>query len=151
MIDIRPATPDDAPRLAELRWEFRAGRDAPVETRDAFVARCAAWMRRELAPGGSWRAWVAVIDGVVEGQVWLDMLDKVPNPIAERERHAYLSNLYVTPAARGGIGVQLLETALAWAKAEDVDRVVLWPSKKSVSLYERHRFTRDGDVMEMTC
>jgi GNAT superfamily N-acetyltransferase len=151
MIDIRPATPDDAPRLAELRWEFRAGRDAAVETRDAFVARCAAWMRRELAPGGSWRAWVAVIDGAIEGQVWLDTLEKVPNPIAERERHAYLSNLYVTPAARGGVGVQLLETALAWAKAGDVDRVVLWPSKKSVSLYERHGFARDRDVMETTC
>src|SRR6185436_14386609 len=101
MIDIRPATPDDAPALAELRWEFRAGRDPAVETRDAFVERCTGWMRRELAAGDPWRAWVALAGGRIVGQVWLDTLYKVPNPIAERERHAYLSNLYVTPDERG--------------------------------------------------
>lgn len=152
MTTIRPATRDDAWALAELRWEFRAGRGAPlVEDHDGFVARCAGWMRRELIAQTPWRAWVAERDGQRVGQVWLDTLHKVPNPIGERERHAYLSNLYVTPAARGGIGTQLLEAALAWARDNGVDRVVLWPTSDSASLYLRHGFRREGDVMELTC
>jgi GNAT superfamily N-acetyltransferase len=151
MTTIRSATRDDAWALAELRWEFRAGRDRAVEDRDAFLARCAGWMRRELIAQEPWRAWVAVRDDRRIGQVWLDTLRKVPNPIGERERHAYLSNLYVTPDARGGVGTQLLETAIAWARDNGVDRIVLWPSAESASLYLRHGFARAGDVMELTC
>lgn len=150
VIGIRDALADDAPALAELRWEFRAGRDAAVETHDAFIERCAAWMRRELTTGTHWRAWVAVRETRIVGQAWLNTLAKIPNPIGERERHAYLSNLYVQPAERGGIGTKLLETVLAWTAANGVDRVVLWPSERSVTLYLRHGFTRDGDVMELT-
>lgn len=149
MIHVRRATPDDAPALAELRWEFRAGRDPAIEAHDAFIDRCTAWMRQEL-DGVQWRAWAAVDDsGTIVGQVWVDLIQKVPNPIGERERHAYLSNLYVKPDARGGAGTPLLETALEWARENAIDRVVLWPTKRSVTLYRRHQFTREGDVMEL--
>ena len=146
--EIRPATPDDARILAELRWEFRAGRDPAVEERQAFVDRCAAWMARELA-GTAWRAWVAHQSGRIIGQVWVNLIQKLPNPIDERERHLYLSNLYVQPTARGGVGTALLETALEWAGVNGVDRVILWPSARSVGLYTRHQFRRDADVMEL--
>jgi GNAT superfamily N-acetyltransferase len=149
--EVRAALPDDAPDLAELRWEFRTGRVPAVEPRDRFIERCTDWMRRELTAGHPWRAWVAVSDGGIVGQVWLYTLQKLPNPIAEREHHGYVSNLYVRPAARGGVGTRLLQAALAWAKANGTDRVVLWPTERSVALYTRHGFTRDGDVMELTC
>jgi GNAT superfamily N-acetyltransferase len=150
MVDVREATAADAAALAELRWEFRAGRAAPVESREAFIARCSQWMARELA-SGAWRAWVAVADGRIVGQVWVDLLEKVPNPVGERERHAYVSNLYVRPDQRGGVGTRLLGATITWAKQSAVDRIVLWPTTRSVSLYTRAGFTRDGDVMELTC
>jgi GNAT superfamily N-acetyltransferase len=151
MIDIRPAKPSDAAALAALRWEFRAGRGDPaVESRDAFIARCTTWMARELGDDGAWRAWLAEEDGEVVGQVWLHTIQKVPNPIAEPERHAYLSNLYVRPSARGGVGTRLLDTVLAHTAANGVDSVVLWPSARSRSLYLRHGFTPDGAVLERT-
>jgi GNAT superfamily N-acetyltransferase len=152
MIEIRPAQPSDAAALAELRWEFRAGRGVTTESHDAFVARCGAWMRQELTSGASWRAWLAEdLDGhhAIVGQVWLHTIRKVPNPIAERERHAYLSNLYVTPKARGGVGARLLEAALAHASADGVDSIVLWPSARSRSLYLRHGFIANGAVLEL--
>jgi len=149
MIEIRPASPDDAPALAELRWEFRIARAPANEAHDAFVARCGAWMRRELASAAHWRAWVAVGDGAIVGQAWVQTIGKMPNPVEERERHAYVSNVFVQPAFRGGAGRQLLEAALAWARANDIDRVILWPSARSVTLYERHGFTHNGDVMEL--
>lgn len=149
MIDIRRAASADAGAMAELRWEFRAGRQPPTEQHDAFVKRCAAWMRRELATAGAWQAWVAVDNRVICGQVWLHTIGKIPNPIDEVEHHAYLSNLYVRPSDRGGIGTRLLEAAIAQARADRVDRVVLWPSGRSVTLYLRHGFSHGGDVMEL--
>jgi GNAT superfamily N-acetyltransferase len=146
--EIRAAHVDDARALAELRWEFRAGRDPAIEERQFFVDRCAEWMAHELA-GTTWRVWVALRDGRIVGQVWVQLIQKVPNPIGERERHAYLSNLYVQPSERGGVGTALLETVIEWARENGVDRIVLWPSPRSVTLYRRHDFRRDADVMEL--
>jgi ribosomal protein S18 acetylase RimI-like enzyme len=149
MIGIRAAVVADAHTLADLRWEFRDAQNPAIEPRTAFVARCAVWMRRELQDGGAWRAWVAVDDDVIVGQVWLQIVPKIPNPVAEREQLAYLSNLYVKPSARGGTGRRLLEIALDVCRTNMVDRVVLWPSPRSVTLYLRHGFSKDGDVMEL--
>jgi GNAT superfamily N-acetyltransferase len=150
MITIRAATPDDAHRLAELRWEFRVARAPARQEHDQFVARCTSWMRDELTTAARWRAWVVLVDDVVVGQVWLQMIEKMPNPVAERERHGYLSNLFVQPAFRdGGVGGRLIEAVVDWARAHQFDRVILWPSAKSVPLYERHGFSHHGDVMEL--
>ena len=149
MSEIRAAAPGDARALAELRWEFRAGKTPPTEAHDAFVERCQTWMSLELERGG-WRAWVAEQDGRVVGQIWLQVLSKLPNPAEERERHAYISNVYVTPAARGGLGSKLLQTAIDWASANDIDRLVLWPTVRSRSMYRRHGFVANG-VLDLTC
>ncbi len=144
MIQVRRAIPDDASALAELRWEFRSGREPAVESHDAFIERCADWMRRQL-DSHAWQAWVALDDhGAIVGQVWVDLIEKLPNPVGEREHHAYLSNLYVKPDARGGTGAALLEAALEWTRSREVDSVVLWATPRSVTLYQRYDFARDG-------
>ncbi len=151
MIAIREASPADAGALAELRWEFRSNKDPAVEAHDAFVERCTSWMADELTSGRSWRAWVAVDGGRIVGQLWLDVIRKVPNPAAERELHGYISNVYVRPDRRGGVGTRLLDAAIEWACTNGVDRVVLWPTARSVPLYKRRGFVREGDVLELTC
>ncbi len=150
MIAIREAGARDAAALAVFRFDFRAGIGDANERREAFIARCAAWMAAQLA-GGPWRAWVAESDDAIVGQLWLQVVPKLPNPVGEREHHAYISNLFVAPGSRGGVGTRLLETALAWADAHEVDRVVLWPTPRSRPLYQRYGFTANGDVMERTC
>lgn len=149
MIAIREATPDDAPSLARLRWEFRTGLGTPVESEPAFLVRCADWMREELR-AGRWRAWLAE-DGTVVGQLWMRIIQKVPNPMAERERHAYISNLYVTPLARGGVGERLLAAALGWAQANGVDQILLWPTARSRPLYARHGFQATDEFLALKC
>jgi GNAT superfamily N-acetyltransferase len=114
------------------------------------VNRCAAWMSVELARG-AWRAWVATQNGRIVGQIWLQVLSKLPNPADEREQHAYISNVYVTPSARGGVGTPLLRTALEWARSNGIDRVVLWPTARSRTMYERRGFRAAGDVLEFIC
>ncbi len=145
---LRIALPADAAELARLRYEFRSTERSATEPREAFVARATAWMRERLAPGTSWRCFVAVRDGAITGHVWITLVDKVPNPGGdEPERHAYLTNLYVRPAERGGTGSALLEAALAWCREAHVDTVILWPSERSRTLYARYGFDASHAVM----
>ena len=150
-VRIRPAGRADAEALARLRWDFRASLAPPNEPADAFVARCARWMADRLGEGRAWRSWIADDPGAVrfQGTVWLGFLEKLPNPVGEPECHAYVSNLYVRPEARGrGLGEALLRAALAACDSRRVDAVILWPTPKSRSLYGRNGFRAVGDVME---
>jgi|SRR5215471_5293292 len=151
MPTVRAAGIADAAELARLRYEFRSGERPTVESREVFVARCAAWMRERLAPGSQWQCFVAEHAGALVGHVWLEVVDKVPNPGAnEPERHVYLTNLYVRPEARGGLGSALVETALAWCRERGTDTVILWPSEKSRALYARYGFVVSSHVLALS-
>lgn len=149
-LHIRSADTTDAPTLAHLRYYFRAELGQATEPEGVFVKRCAAWMAERLAPASPWRCWVAESEQGIIGHAWLQVIEKIPNPIEEPERHAYVTNCYVRPEARGrGVGGLLLETALAWCCEAAVDAIFLWPSQKSRSLYRRHGFAVRGDLLEL--
>jgi GNAT superfamily N-acetyltransferase len=119
-----------------------------VETEDAFVGRAAPWIAARLA-GEVWRAWVAVdADEGIVGHVFVQFVEKIPNPVPESETLAYLTNLYVVPRLRNhGLGARLLQAALAACDAMDVETTFLRPSNGSVPLYLRHGFT-DAALLE---
>jgi GNAT superfamily N-acetyltransferase len=153
---IRLATPADAPVLARMRYEFRRTSPAAREPEAAFVERCTRWMAGRLRDGADgegsghrWRCWVAEdADGIV-GHIWLGLIEKIPNPAPEPEEHAYITNFYVRERARGtGVGSVMLSAVLRWCEDRHVHAVILWPTARSRSLYERHGFTPRGHVME---
>lgn len=148
---IRLATPDDAETLARMRYAFRSSLGVVVEDEAAFVARCIAWMTPRLARDGPWRCWVVVHADAIAGHLWLQMIEKIPNPVVELERHAYITNVFVDEALRGrGIGQRLLDAALAYCREQRVDSVILWPTSRSRTLYERNGFAPRDDLMEAT-
>jgi GNAT superfamily N-acetyltransferase len=145
---VRRATAEDAPFLAELRWSFRSPLGEVTEDRAAFTARCSAWMGTALGPGSRWRAWVAERGPQVVGGIWLQVIEKIPNPVVEPECHAYISNLYVMPEARGhGVGKALLDAALRDCRALHPHAVILWPTERSRSLYTRVGFAAPKDIL----
>jgi GNAT superfamily N-acetyltransferase len=149
MKNVRRATAADAEALAVLRFEFRSSLETATEARREFVVRCAAWMKSRLAADGPWRCWVAEDGEGLLGHAWLEAIEKVPNPITERETHAYLTNVYVRPAHRGqGWGDALVEAALQWCRDREVDSVILWPTERSRTLYGRHGFAPSSEIME---
>lgn len=148
-ITIRAAQTADAPALARLRYEFRAGEDPVVEPETDFLTRCTDWMAAQLAPGGSWRCWVADTGVALIGTAWLQLIEKLPNPVAEAERHGYISSVYVEPRWRGaGLGSRLLSAAVETCDREGVDAIILWPTERSRTLYQRHGFSVRDDHFE---
>lgn len=146
---IRRAGAADAEVLARLRYDFRAAEDPVVEPRAEFEARCRDWMAARLVDSERWRCWMAVDNSEPVGTAWLQLIEKLPNPVAEAEVHGYISSLYVEPSRRGtGIGSRLLETCLRTCEEEGVDAVLLWPTERSRALYARHGFAVRDDVME---
>mgnify|MGYP000902047662 CR=1 FL=1 len=146
---IRLALPADAERLATLRFDFRAAMNESSEPREQFIPRCASWMEERLRPGSAWRCWVAEDAERVVGHLWLQLIEKIPNPAPELEQHAYITNVYVDPGSRGdGLGRQLMDAALAFCREQRVDSVILWPTEKSRTLYARHGFVEPADIME---
>jgi ribosomal protein S18 acetylase RimI-like enzyme len=146
---ICQAGPDDAPALARLRYQFRTELHHPAEDEAAFLNRCRRWMTDQLAPNGSWRCWLAGEASAPVGSSWLQLLDKIPNPVGEPELHGYISSLYVIPAHRGsGIGSALLTECLRECEARGADAVFLWPTPRSRSLYQRHGFAVREDLLQ---
>lgn len=147
---LRFATPGDAAALARLRYDFRSALDEATESESEFVERCTVWMAERLADEERWLCWVA--EGPSQGIdacLWLQLVEKVPNPVPELERHAYITNVFVRPEARGaGIGEMLVAVAMSWCREHGVDSAILWPTDRSRSLYERHGFAVRDDLME---
>ena len=149
-VNVRSATPDDAPMLAKLRFELRASLHELREDEAAFVERCTRWMSERLSKADRWRCWIAEREGIVIGAVWVQLIEKIPNPIAAPECYVYLTNFYVRPERRGnGVGSQLLDAALSWSKSNKAELVLLWPTERSKTLYARHGFVAADDFMEL--
>jgi GNAT superfamily N-acetyltransferase len=146
---IRAAGPEDASVLARLRYDFRVELEPPAEPEPDFLERCRVWMAERLASGGVWKCWLAEEDGVPLGAAWLQLLEKIPNPVGEPELHGYISSLYVTSDRRGsGVGSALLRACLQECESRGADAVFLWPTPRSRPLYQRHGFEVRGDMLE---
>ena len=149
MTQVRRAGRSDARVMAMMRYAFRTELAAPAESEQRFVERATAWLADRLDLG-SWTGWLALEQEEPVGLVLAHLVEKVPNPVVEPESLGYVSSLYVRPGCRDrGIGDALLRTAVDFCRDHGVNTVVLWPSPRSVPLYARHGFRRQGDVMEL--
>lgn len=149
MSDIRLAMQTDCASLVRLRYSFRSIPDADSETEIEFRNRCTNWMSSRLRQD-NWRCWVVEQEDEIIGALWLQIIEKIPNPTNEPEFHGYITNVFVKESARGsGIGSRLIEMAIDYCKRLPVHAVILWPSEKSRTLYERHGFAARSDLFEL--
>jgi len=147
---IRVATESDAPVLARFRYALRSSAREMIESEAEFSERCIRWMVARLHDGSCWRCWIAEDDQTTVGNIWSQLVEKIPNPAAETECYLYVTNFYVREEYRGkGIGTMLLSETLTWAKTNNAHTVILWPRERSKSLYLRHGFTAADDLMQL--
>lgn len=144
---VRPAAVTDVQALARMRYAFRAALAPAQEDERDFVRRVEAWMHERLADPRDWFAWVATVDDAIVGNVWLQRVEKMPNPIAESESLGYITNMFVNPERRSsGIGAALLTTAVDFAAETGIHTLILWPSPRSRDFYARHGFEARKNV-----
>ncbi len=149
-IKVRLATESDALMLARLRYEFRSSFHEVSEDDVLFVERCTAWMQERLRNDSYWKCWIAECRQTPVGNVWAQLVEKIPNPIAEPEQYVYVTNFYVRAEYRSqGIGSKLLSAVLAWSRSQGVRTVILWPTEGSKRFYASHGFSNTDDIMQL--
>jgi GNAT superfamily N-acetyltransferase len=150
---VRPATAADADELARLRWNFSQEWHEPTEAEDAFRRRMAGEVRRYLA-SGNWSIWVAEDPAGARrliANAFLQRVDKVPRPYQRPGSWGYITNVYVDPAWRDhGLGRAIMDVAIAAARDEGLDTLLLWPSPRAIPFYERAGFAPATGAMEMS-
>ena len=150
-VRIRVATPADCQALAEMRYRFRTELESPTEPQSRFVRRCRSWMlKRFCSSSPPWRCWVLDDGKQLLGHVWVQLFEKIPNPVNEPELHAYVTNFYIVPELRNhGLGGGLLKKALSWCRTQGVDAVILWATPGSRSLYRRCGLLESAGIFEL--
>ena len=149
-VKVRLATVADAAMLARLRWELRSSFHIVVEDELDFMERCTLWMKERLRGDGPWQCWIAESGATAIGSVWVQLIEKIPNPIAAPKHFVYLTNFFVREEHRGqGTGSKLLAEALAWSGSKNVELILLWPTERSKPLYARYGFESANDFMEL--
>jgi GNAT superfamily N-acetyltransferase len=144
---IRRATEDDAEELARLRWEFSLPTQQAAQPFADFREPFRAFLMDGFATG-QWVAWVAESNGQIIGNVYLQLVPKIPRAGRFGYHWGYVSNVYMIPERRGaGIGAALMAEVQAWALREQLEFLVLWPSERSVPFYERAGFALDQDAL----
>lgn len=149
---LRQATAADLDELARLRWDFSPDQVAAGrQSFEAFRAGFEIFWASALA-GGNWTVWVAEREERLVANIWVQVIDKVPRPgrFGGHNRYGYVTNVYTEPARRGqGIGSQLLQSVIEWARAQDLEFLVVWPGEESVAFYERAGFRPSPDALEL--
>jgi GNAT superfamily N-acetyltransferase len=149
-VEVRLATESDAMMLATLRYEFRSSFHQVIEPDVLFVERCTAWMQERLRKDTHWKCWIAECRQTPVGNVWAQLVEKIPNPLAEPEQYVYVTNFYVRAEHRSkGIGSKLLSAVLAWSRSQSARTVILWPTERSKRFYASHGFSNTDDIMQL--
>jgi GNAT superfamily N-acetyltransferase len=148
-IALHIASDADLPALAALRWRLKMGDSASLhgEDFDLFVG---AFIRTESAAlaRGDVVHWIADIDGAPAAAMSVVAVRKVTSVKCEERRWGYLTNCYVSAEHRNaGVGSRLLAAIQSWAKNEAFEFIIVWPSDRAFSFYERSGFQPPTDAL----
>lgn len=146
-MNVRPARPEDAQRIAEIQvetWRHTYPGVMPQAVLDGLSVDDSERNWQEWIPHPETAAFVAELDGGIVGFVsvgpcWAD------RPIGE------LYAIYVTPDAHGrGAGLALMDAGVG-ALAERWDEAMLWvatENPRARRFYERYGWEVDGERVD---
>ncbi len=142
---VRRATRDDGAVVAGLRHAWageQAGQDLTDPTFDEVFE---AWFDREYDQR---MTWLAFHQDLPVGMLNMLVFTRMPKPARRTSQWGYVANVYVDAAHRdAGVGRMMLDAALDFAKEQELARLVLSPSERSVPFYERAGFAPATSLM----
>jgi len=145
--DIIPATLDHIETIVEHRRAmfFDMGhRDEAVLDRMSAAFR--PWVAAKIE-AGEYRAWFAVVDGVIAGGAGLWLMDWLPHLIATGAPRGNIVNVYTRPPyRRRGIARGLVQKALSWCRESGVTYVILHASPEGRPVYQSMGFRETNEM-----
>jgi GNAT superfamily N-acetyltransferase len=150
-LEIRIATEDDLNQLAEMRWFARAegGEDhATIGSEDfnqEFIRVFNDWMK-----DGNLISWIALIKGTLVAHISIYKVRLLPRPIKLVDQFGVIIENYTAPKFRNrGIGSNLLRHVIDWARKNDYELLIVYPSQEARSFYACSGFQERSEVMEL--
>ena len=144
---IRKAKEEDLIKLCESRWLFKTDECKDID--EDFIKECYEFLK-EGCLNGTWTHWIAEYNEELISNVSIQVISKFPKPKKLNGRIGYITNFYTRPKFRGnGVGRKLLRKVKLWAKEEKVECLFVWPSAKSIGLYESEGFDDNNDILEI--
>ena len=138
----------DVPELARLRWDFSLDELKRGTTFEEFYCQFAAFLQEALL-SGQWAFWVVASEYEILATTFVEIVRKVPRPNRLRARWGYVTNVYVVPAERNnGVGAALIHQVQAWAQAQHLEFLILWPSERAIPFYGRAGFVANGEILQ---
>lgn len=140
-LEFRPARPDDAEVLVELRCAFLVEAGTGPEPDERLRAAMRGYFA-ETIPAGEFAAELALHGGAIIATSGLVFRRVPPSIHFPTGREAYIMNMYTRPGWRGrGVATQLLARLLARARAAGCGKVTLHAFPKAAPIYTRAGFT----------
>lgn len=145
----RTANENDFPQLAQMRWDFRQenGEETAIVSKSEFIENCVEFLRKETK---NYVYWIAENNGEVISHIFVQTINLVPRPCRLNDAFAYLTNTYTKPEFRSkGIGAELLNHVIDWAKTEDFELLLVYPSDEAINFYKRLGFENDSEILKL--
>ncbi len=149
-LEIRQATQEDAAELARLRWEFSPDEvQATDQTLEEFAQGFSDFMRQSLERG-DWVIWVGIGEERIIANIYVHCVAMAPRPGLFDKRFGYMTNVFVESEYRNrGVGSALLEHVVAWARQQEIEFLIAWPTEAALTFYQRFGFKRSTEAMEL--
>ena len=113
-----------------------------------YVQICSKHMKDRLCK--DYYCWVADDNGLIVSHAHIIITRKLPKPGNLNSSYARLSQVRTIPEYRNqGIGSKLINKVKLWCREQQIQELVVWPTDKSMSFYERAGFKGDNKIMEI--
>lgn len=150
MANVRLAPLDDIDELIQMRWDFSEDeRNNSAVKFEEFHQICGKFLVNAIK-SGNWCIWVAEVEKNIVSHMYLQLIHKVPRSSKSPDPYfGYVTNVYTRPAFRNlGIGTQIHIAMERWAKENEIEFLILWPSSNSIQFYSRNGFSLCEEAME---
>lgn len=144
---IRPATADDAAVIIHHRRSMFSDMGFREEAAlDAMQATSEPWIRAGLQDG-SYRGWLAEIEGRVVAGGGLVVVGYPSAPSDPQPRRVWILNMYTEPEFRGrGLAKSIIEIMIDWCREQGLGWVSLHASDAGRRLYESLGFEPTNEM-----
>ena len=148
---IRLHEPRDFEDIAELRWLLKTEDivDEGLPDKADFIRAYVGHLKNQETKGQT-AHWVLQAEDRVQGVMTVRKVAKETSLSGRTGTWGYLTNAFIQrPLRNQGFGTRMLVRLKDWSRSEDLEFLLVWPSMRSRTLYQRAGFTGHDDPLTL--